>query len=66
MKIYNIVCDTQKEKYDLLTLFKDNNINVVNISGYFDGYIIHVEIETFEAMNIINRKIDNYFESIKF
>lgn len=63
MRIYNIVCDTQKEKYDLLTLFKNNNIKVCNVAGYYDGYIIHVEIATLEAVNFINHKIDNYFAS---
>ena len=58
MKIYNIVCDTQKEKYDLLTLFHDNNINVVNVSGYYNGYIIHVEIVNDEQLQDINNQIN--------
>ena len=58
MKTYNIVCDTQKEKYNLLTLFHDNNINVANVSGYCDGYIIHVEIVNDEQLQNINTKIN--------
>ena len=41
MKTYNIVLDTQKEKYAVIELLRRNKIQITNISGYFDGYIIH-------------------------
>lgn len=41
MKTYNIVLDTQKEKYTVIKLLRDNDIQITNISGYYDGYIIH-------------------------
>ena len=41
MKTYNIVLDTQKEKYAVIDLLRRENIKITNIAGYFDGYIIH-------------------------
>ena len=41
MKTYNIVLDTEKEKYTVIKLLRDNNIQITDIAGYFDGYIIH-------------------------
>ena len=41
MKMYNIVLDTQKEKYTVIKLLRDNDIQITNIAGYYDGYIIH-------------------------
>ena len=42
MKTYNIVLDTQKEKYAVMELLRRENIEITNISGYYDGYIIHI------------------------
>ena len=61
-KIYNIVCDTQEEKYTILKLLRDTHINVVNVSGYYDGYIMHVEIVNDEQLQDINKELHKLFD----
>ena len=64
MKIYNAICDNAKQKYALMRYYAEtDDVKVVNVSGYYDGFIIHIEIaetvnvETVEMVteNIINK-----------
>jgi hypothetical protein len=57
MKIYNIVLDTEKEKYIVIKLLRDNDIKITNIAGYFDGYIIHFLYNG--NVQILDNKIQN-------
>ena len=57
MKKYNIVLDTQAEKQTALEVFRELNINVVNVSGYFAGY--YIEIETDQTPETIEHALIN-------
>ena len=55
MKTYNIVLDTQKEKYAVIELLRRENIQITNISGYYDGYIIHFMYTENNAAQLDNK-----------
>lgn len=60
MKTYNIVLDTQKEKYAVIDLLRREDIEITNIAGYYDGYIIHfLYNENTEDNIILDNKIQN-------
>lgn len=63
MKTYNIVLDTQKEKYAVIKLLRRNNIQITNISGYFDGYIIHFLYNG--DTQLLDNKIQNILYEMK-
>lgn len=57
MKKYNIVLDTQEEKQNALKVFRELNINVVNVAGYYTGY--YIEIETDQNPETIEQALIN-------
>ena len=57
MKTYNIVLDTQQQKYAVIELLRRNNIQITNISGYFDSYIIHF------VYNGVTQLLDNKIQN---
>lgn len=46
-KIYNIVCDNEKQKHALIRYYAEvDDVRVVDVAGYFDKYILYVQIDT--------------------
>ena len=56
-QIYNLVLDTETEKQKALEVFRELNINVVNIAGYYTGY--YIEIETDKSPETIEQALIN-------
>ena len=57
MKLYSIVLDTETEKQNALTVFRELNINIINIAGYYTGY--YIEIETDQNPETIEQALIN-------
>ena len=45
IKKYHIIVETSTAKYLLLEYFHKKNINVYDVSGYYDNFILHFEID---------------------
>ena len=45
MKQYNMVLGSREEKNTALQFFRDRKINITDVAGYFNGYIIHIETD---------------------
>lgn len=54
---FNIVVDTQDEKYKFMEIAKNEGARVTNVSGYYNQYIIHTECDDNTA-----RVIDDKFQ----
>ena len=60
--VYNIVIDTQKEKYACIDFFRKNNVKILDIAGYFDQYIIHIEYN--DNIAILNNQLQEVLKNV--
>lgn len=49
IKTYNIVVNTQDEKYIVLDYLRSVDVKIVDVAGYYEQYIIHFDCTEEEA-----------------
>ena len=60
--VYNIVIDTKKEKYICIDFFRKNNVKILDIAGYFNQYIIHIEYR--ENISILDNQLQEVLKNV--
>ena len=52
MKLYNIVVNTAAEKYLILDYLRSEAIEIVDVAGYFEQYIIYFKCGEIDAETV--------------